>query len=403
MGDYQQAVRESDTANSLAKRAMQNELLKYSAGAAQSKLESMIDLENKMAPTNAQKEFEYYNSLTPDQKVVYDEFKRVGDRPGSLEQDYNFYSGLPEGDRETVRKMTTDRSATAITKEDEALAAALVSGQPLSDLDQQNLDFMTINYGNTMTLPYRRGNGGPNDPNIKVIDNAAKMAKAAGLTPQEWMAIAPQRKADTASLVNLQKNYDALSGVLESFHNNLQTWNELASNAEVTLGGDEVKRIAREMATIDYTGIASIDDVVLRTKAQFNDPRAKAIAAAAMETAMDYARIMQGPQSNASLTEGAREEAMRIVNASANAEGRKGLTVGLLAGAEGQLEGKLFAIYNVQDRIAGREEGTTNQKRKADSVASTPPASGAPVVGEVRGSYKYIGGEPSLETSWEKL
>ena len=403
MGDYQQAVRESDTANSLAKRAMQNELLKYSASSAQSKLDSMIDLENKMAPTNAQKEFEYYNSLTDDQKRIYDEYKRVGDPTGSLERNFNFFNNLDEVDQQTLRDMTTSTSATAITKEDEALAQTLASGQPLSELEQQNLDFLTINYGNTMTLPFRRGNGGPNDPNMKVLANAAEMAKTAGLTPQEWMAIAPQRKADTASLVNLQKNYDALSGVLESFHNNLQTWNELATNAEVSLGGDQVKRIAREMATIDYTGIASIDDIILRTKAQFNDPRAKAIAAAAMETAMDYARIMQGPQSNASLTEGAREEAMRIVNASANAEGRAGLTVGLLAGADGQLEGKLFAINNVQDRIAGREEGTTNQKRKTDSAASTPPASRPPVVGEVRDGYKFKGGDPSLEANWEKL
>ena len=97
MGDYQQAVRESDTANSLAKRAMQNELLKYSAGAAQSKLDSMIKLEDNLrSRTNMSPDMRLFQdraSLTPEERTRFDEWFKTTQSQSDMEM---FNNATPE-------------------------------------------------------------------------------------------------------------------------------------------------------------------------------------------------------------------------------------------------------------------------------------------------------------------
>ena len=97
MGDYQQAVRESNTANSLAKRAMQNELLKYSASSAQSKLESMIDLEDNLrSRTNMSPDMRLFQdraSLTPEARDSFDEWFKATQSQSDMEM---FNNATPE-------------------------------------------------------------------------------------------------------------------------------------------------------------------------------------------------------------------------------------------------------------------------------------------------------------------
>jgi hypothetical protein len=110
-------------------------------------------------------------------------------------------------------------------------------------------------------------------------------------------------KANASSLAFQTKKLDAIEGTLNAFHNNLDTWNSLAQGVAPKLGGERVAAAAKEFQKIDFIGVKALDDVKLRIESQFNDPTVAAYMVAAMAAAMDYARIMQGPQSIASLTE----------------------------------------------------------------------------------------------------
>ncbi len=126
-------------------------------------------------------------------------------------------------------------------------------------------------------------------------------------------------KADAGSLMLATKKRDAIAGQLESFHNNLRTWDQLAKGLPPTFGGQATKDFAKQLEKINFTGARSIDDVKLKIQQQFNDPTVSAYMVSAMAAAMDYARIMQGScaVSGEGLTEGARKDAERLVAAAA--------------------------------------------------------------------------------------
>ena len=56
----------------------------------------------------------------------------------------------------------------------------------------------------------------------------AKIAAEYGKTPQEMAAMPDKWKTDLGSLRVIQKQTDALEGVLNSFHNNLESWDKVA-------------------------------------------------------------------------------------------------------------------------------------------------------------------------------
>ena len=237
------------------------------------------------------------------------------------------------------------------------IAANDASGQMA--LDIQAWDWLT-----TQKLPYRKGTGGGADRNDAVQRRGAEIAISLGKTPQGIATMPAEWKANAGSMLIQQKKADAIDAQLSSFHNNLDTWNSIASGVAPKLGGDRVKEFTKEMKKVDFIGIRTLDDMKLRVEQEFNDPTVSALMIAAMAAAMDYARIMQGPQSIASLTEGARKDAERLVSVSADERGRRGIMAALESDTAGQVKGLKDQLQVIKDRMAGKKE----TRRSTDKI-----------------------------------
>ncbi len=244
--------------------------------------------------------------------------------------------------------------------------------KPVTDKDQMALDIQTTNYINSggKTLPYSRTtNPEAMRRNQAVMDNAASWAQSAGLSSDELMAKGSEFKSDTASLGKQTQRMDQLNAVFNSFHNNLDTWNSLAEGIVPQLGGKYTKDVAGALRKFDYSGIRSLDEFRMKVDQQFNDPTASAIAIAATEAAMDYAKIMQGGQTIAAPTKAVMDKAVELLNASADEKGRKGIMAALDSSATGQIKG-------IEDQLKATKDRLGVSKRIQNADTSSKPDAG---------------------------
>lgn len=226
-----------------------------------------------------------------------------------------------------------------------------------ADLDEPGkmaLDIQAWNFLTSKTLPYRKGTGGGADRNDAVVRRAGEIAQSLNMTPEAVSAMPASWKADASSLMLQTKKVDAISAQLESFHNNLDTWNSLAQGITPQIGGERVRELGSIIHKIDFIGVQSLDDVKLRIQQQTNDPTVNAYLIAAMAAAMDYARIMSGPQSAAQLTEGARKDAEKLIRAGADNDARIGIMAALESDTEGQRKGMESQITAIRNRMMNR-------------------------------------------------
>lgn len=174
-------------------------------------------------------------------------------------------------------------------------------------------------------------------------------------------------RADTNSLVQLTKKSDAIESTLKSFHNNLNTWDSLAKGELPKLGGERVAAMEGQLKKIDFTGVQSLDDWKLKIKQQVNDPTVNAYLVASMTAAMDYARIMSSQgQSAGQITEGARNEAIRLVRAGANDKARAGIMAAMESDTEGQRKGITDQRQQVIDRMTKGKGSSTDKKPEGE-------------------------------------
>lgn len=223
--------------------------------------------------------------------------------------------------------------------------------QKLDPTAQTALDMQAWNYINKGFLPYRKGTGGGADRNDPIIQRSAGIARELGLSAQELSAKSADFKSNAQSLAFATKKLDSIQGVLESFHNNVETWDSIAKGEAPRLGGEKAKAMQSQLSAINFTGIKSIDELKLKIQQQVNDPTTAAYLTATMAVAMDYARIMQGPQSAASLTEGARHEAMRLISSGVNNDARKAIIGTLYSDTDGQVKGLKDQTDKIRSRL----------------------------------------------------
>jgi hypothetical protein len=219
------------------------------------------------------------------------------------------------------------------------------------------LDLAAWNYGTKGTLTYRKGKGGPGDPNTAVMNRWGEIAKGLGYTPEELAALPAEFKSDAQSLYMTQKKADAISAQLNSFHNNMKTWDQLAKGIAPSIGGDQAQALAGKLQAINFSDIKSLNEVELRIRQQINDPTAAAYAVGAMAVAMDYARILTGPQSAAQLTEGARNDAQRLISAGLNDDARAAVLGALDSDATGQMKGMHDQAAAIKARMTQHGKG----------------------------------------------
>lgn len=194
--------------------------------------------------------------------------------------------------------------------------------------------------------------------------DAAKLAQEMGINAAEAASMPAEKKADALSLLTGQKKLDAIQGQLNSFHNNMKTWDELARGIAPSIGSEQAKALSGQLSRIDFSDVKSFNDVKLRVLREINDPTAAAYAVGAMAVAMDYARIQTGPQSAAQLTEGARNDAMRLIAAGLDDKARGAVLGALDSDAVGQVKGLQDQINAIKGRLSGAPPRTTGKEPK---------------------------------------
>lgn len=254
-------------------------------------------------------------------------------------------------------------------------SSAAAGGQGVQQLTPEGMRLMSEMRALGLQLPISGWGGKALATNIAIINDMASR----GMTAAQIASDRAGYKANQTSLNALTKKYDSISSTLESFHNNIATWESIAEGQVPKLGGEKFKELGDKLKKIDFVGIASLDEALIRAKAQFDDPASAAYLTASFTVAMDYARIMasQG-QSAAQVAEGARKEALHIIKAGYNKDARKALIGTLESDTAGQLKGIEDSMQNIQKRIGS---GTGGQFAGSDGSGSAP-ASGAPKNGD---------------------
>jgi hypothetical protein len=237
---------------------------------------------------------------------------------------------------------------------------------------QTALDAQAWAYIDRGALPYRKGSGGGADRNDFVMWRAGEIANSLNMSGQELAAMPAAYKADAQALAASTKKLDAVQATLESFHNNIQTWESIAKGEAPKLGGAKLRELGNDLKKIDLTDVKTLNDWKIKLETQLNDPSYVAYATAAFTVAMDYSRILSSQgQSAAQVTEGARNEAVKLVAAGYNDKARKALIGTMESDASGQIKGLETQVDRQRRRLG---------IRKRDSVVDDPGGGGAPGV-----------------------
>ena len=265
-------------------------------------------------------------------------------------------------DKETARYHTGELAARGRTESRLAAADAAKSGgpakaDPLANIPPEKdkeLRIQAWNYINGKGLPYRKGSGGGADRNDSVMAMASKISNELDIPPQELAGKSASFKADAMSFGNLSKKADVIEAQLQSFHNNLETWDTLAKGQGLKLGSAGSKQLASMLGKINFTGIKSLDEIKMRIQQEVNDPAAVAVLTAASAAAFDYARIMSSQgQSAGQITDSARAEAQRLVSSAYSDKSRAALMATLDSDTAGQIKG----LIDQKDKAYGRLTG----------------------------------------------
>ena len=196
--------------------------------------------------------------------------------------------------------------------------------------------------------------------NALIDDYAALLAQNAGMSLETLATLPSEKKAIAASLIKQTAKTAALTGTLESFHNNINTWEEIASGIPPTLAGKATEEMKDAFHKIDLTKIKSLNDLENTIKKNFNDPATVSYLTGAWTVAMDYARInSSGGQSAAMVTDTAMKDATNLIASGYDKTERHALITTLKADAEGQIRGQQKAIDNLKNQLGvfGKQTG----------------------------------------------
>ncbi len=349
MGDYQKAARESDIANAMAKRSLQNEMLKYQAQSAEKALEQRVKIQdtydqaNKM-PAKMQ-DFIAYNSMSPTQQKAFREMNSNNPALPALLQEFDAFKNMSSGDQALYKQM---RSTAAV--------APVLSGNALDTVAEQVRLTGKIPAGFTRNLAQ-----------VGAIWNRA--AELAALDGDDAKSLALRQQSltsDQGSLKDLTKKTDAI----EAFEN----------TAKKNL--DMVVRAANEL---NFEEWPVVNEKILQGKKLTGDSKAAKLYAAIIPFVDEYGKILSGATGAAGATDSSKAEAASLIAPYMTAE-----TINELAPwFKEEMGNRTTSLYDQLDTIQARMGGG---KRRPPKEANSPAAASLPA-GIPAGS-KIIGKTP---------
>lgn len=198
----------------------------------------------------------------------------------------------------------------------------------------------------------------------QIMNEVAKIAKAAGVSPQD-LATQPGRvKALQASLQNLQKQSDVMEKSEETFQN----------NANVLLNlSDQVSR----------SGIPAFNQFLLHVKTNYRgDPQAASFLAARNLVAQEYAKIASSATGAAGSSDTAQAHALSLINTAQTPEQLRAVIHTLGQDIDGQKAATERQLLQISSRM--QQFGATSQypghefqapvAQPAQAATAQPPA-----------------------------
>jgi hypothetical protein len=217
--------------------------------------------------------------------------------------------------------------------------------------EEYKLRGLAWDYINNKRLPYKKSTGKQDDRNKPILDMVAQIGMELHMAPEELALQSSTFKADAASLAFQTKKLDAIEAQTKSFHYNISTFKALAEGKVPETGSESLRAMAGKLHAIDFSSVKSFNDVKLKIQQEFSDPTVAAYMTAAMSVSMDYARIMQGPQSVASLTVYAMSKADDLIAKSYDKDARDAVIGSLETDTVQQVQGIKDQLGEIHGRL----------------------------------------------------
>ena len=197
-----------------------------------------------------------------------------------------------------------------------------------------------------------------------IMNEAAKIAKQAGISPAELQTVPGRNRALQSSLTNLQKTSDVMEKSEQAFLNNTNTALDISSR-------------------VDRTGSPVINKWLLGGKDAMGDPDVRALDAAITTMAVDYARIMSGATGAGGTPISTADEARSLIKKELSDKSLRAVVQVL----EQDIKGQQQAVHDQRGKILGAMQalhdsaapGASQQPQEQPRPRATNPQTGETV------------------------
>jgi hypothetical protein len=259
------------------------------------------------------------------------------------------------------------------------LGASGMNNAQSSDLSPGALENATVNYMLTGVLPPIGRGGQGQAQRTAIMNHAADMAAASGVTPAELSTRGGQQKALQGSLNAYQKRADAMAGQENAFLNNL----------------DQAQKISD---LVDRTRSPAINRFLQTGEFESGDQDVAALRAALIPVAADYAKIMSGATGAGGTPVSTMEEALSLIRADLSKGQFSTVAQVLRNDVHNQRLGSLQQLHAIRDNMSrfgnGTQGGTTAKQTPQQEMAPTPnlPGQNTAPAGQQDFSHLWGGG-----------
>lgn len=256
------------------------------------------------------------------------------------------------------------------------LGASGMNNAASSDLTPDALENATWQYIQHNTLPPVGRGGQGQAQRTAIMNHAADIAKAAGVSPAELATNSGQQKALQGSLNAYQKRSDAMAGQENSFLNNLSYAQKISD-------------------TIDRTASPAINKWLLTGEEQAGDPDVVKLKAALTPVAADYAKIMSGATGAGGTPVSTMQEALDMIRTDLSKGQFNSVADVLRNDVHNQRVGSLQQLNAIRDNMSrfgnGTQGGSKPKQTPAEAMGGPSPSAATPT-GQQDFSHLWSGG-----------
>lgn len=217
---------------------------------------------------------------------------------------------------------------------------------------------------------------------LAIMQGVPIIEKMFNMTPEDLVNMPSSYKADAGALLKTTQKQSSVGAILDSFHNNIQTLQAIAQGKAPPLAGETIAALGDKMKKVDFSKIKSINSLKLYFGKQMSDPATASYLAAITTVAMDYARIMSSQgQSAAQVSDSARTEAMRLLDASYSPDAMQGIIGVLESDTAGQMKGLNDQVAKIKGRMGFvRHNPAQPEPTQPDQTGASAPPQQQPTV-----------------------